>query len=205
MLQYPSVNSWRKSPIGQPCFAFTKYDGSNVRFEYSPKRGWSKYGTRHHLFDKSDLTFAPAIEIFHDTMADSILRKVQDQYGKKVERITAFAEMFGPSSFAGVHNIDEPKTLKLFDIFVFKKGFIPPKTFYELWKDESYSADMIYNGNMTKPFIENVRNGVYGLGEGVVCKGSDWSAKIKTHAWLAELRSRNPGLFKTETSEQSDE
>ena len=200
MLQYPSILSWRKSPLGNPCLAFVKYDGSNLRFEYSPKRGWSKYGTKNHLFDKSDTTYGPAIDIFHQTMGDSILEKVQLVYGKKIERITAFAEMFGPNSFAGVHNIDDPKELKLFDVFVFKKGFIPPKKFVELWNNEPYAAKVKYEGNMTKPYVQDVIEN--GTGEGVVCKGNGWSAKIKTKHWMNELRSRNPGLFKTEKYEQ---
>lgn len=205
MLQYPSILSWRKCPIGQPCYAFVKYDGSNLRFEYSPKKGWSKYGTRHHLFDKSEQTYGPAIDIFHQTMADDILSKVQDEYGKKVERITAFAEFYGPSSFAGVHLIDEPKILTLFDVFVFKKGFIPPKKFIKYWGDSSYAAKLVYEGNMTKPFIEEVRSGLVSEGEGVVCKGIDWNAKIKSQKWMDELRSRNPNLFKSETVEQEGE
>jgi len=138
-------------------------------------------------------------------MGDSILEKVQSVYGKKVERITAFTEMFGASSFAGVHNIDEPKELKLFDVFVFKKGFIAPKKFVQLWGNESYAAQVKYEGNMNLSFVDSVRENIIIQGyEGVVCKGDNWSAKIKTNQWMAELRARNPGLFKTESVEQND-
>lgn len=39
MLQYPSILGVKKMPLGHKCYAFYKYDGSNLRFEWSPKKG----------------------------------------------------------------------------------------------------------------------------------------------------------------------
>jgi hypothetical protein len=54
MEQYPSIEGSSKAPLGKPCIAFYKYDGSNLRWEWNPKKGWFKFGTRHELFDQSN-------------------------------------------------------------------------------------------------------------------------------------------------------
>jgi hypothetical protein len=61
MLQYPSINGWRRSPQGKECIAFEKYDGSNLRWEWDPKKGWAKYGTRRQLFDESSPLYNQAV------------------------------------------------------------------------------------------------------------------------------------------------
>jgi hypothetical protein len=38
MQQYPSIDGSGKAPLGVPCIAFYKYDGSNLRWEWSPKQ-----------------------------------------------------------------------------------------------------------------------------------------------------------------------
>lgn len=124
MLQYPSILGASKAPIGKSCVAFYKYDGSNLRWEWSPKKGWNKFGTRRQMFDSSALVFRDAIPLFMDTLADEIVRRTK-QINGKIVRITAFTEFFGPNSFAGQHVEDDVKELKLFDVFLFKKGFVP--------------------------------------------------------------------------------
>ena len=189
MLQYPSIVGSAKAPIGKPCIAFNKYDGSNLRWEWSPKKGWSKFGTRRHLFDHSDPLYGQAIPIFLDTMADEIIYRTK-QITKNPERITAFTEFFGPSSFAGSHVLEEPKELKLFDIFIFKKGFVPPKEFTKVYGSMSQTAEIIYEGNLNKQFIEDVQNGKYPVFEGVIAKGNDFMVKIKTKAYFDKLFNR---------------
>jgi hypothetical protein len=105
-----------------------KYDGSNLRWEWSPKKGWNKFGTRRQLFDASTPLYNQAIPLFLDGMGDEIVYRTK-QIVKNPERITAFTEFFGPSSFAGQHVEDEEKELRLFDVFLFKKAFVPPKQF----------------------------------------------------------------------------
>lgn len=56
MKDYPSIPGSSKAPQ-LPCIAFKKYDGSNIRAEWSKKRGWYKFGTRTQLIDKTDLVF----------------------------------------------------------------------------------------------------------------------------------------------------
>lgn len=201
MLQYQSIPGWKKSPIGKPCVAFNKYDGSNLRWEYSPKQGWNKYGTRTQLFDKNTPLYNQAIELFMDQMAGVIVETTNHAFGRKVERITAFTEFLGPSSFAGNHVHDEPKQLKLFDVFVFKKGFIPPKQFAKLFCKHDWTAEVVYEGSMTREFIDDVRQGKYPVYEGVICKGEDWNAKVKTIEYLNRLHDTYQGLWNEERDE----
>ena len=115
MEQYPSILGSAKAPLGNPCIAFDKYDGSNLRFEWSPKQGWNKYGTRRQLFDERTPVFGKAVQLFNDTMGQEIVRRVKDHV-RGPQRITAFAEFFGPGSFAGSHIETETQELRLFDV-----------------------------------------------------------------------------------------
>lgn len=189
MLQYPSIIGAAKAPLGRPCIAFYKYDGSNLRWEWSPKQGWHKFGTRKHLFDESDLQFGEAVPLFMNTIADDVLYRTK-QLVKKPERITVFTEFFGEHSFAGSHVDGDPKELRLFDAFLFKKGFVEPKLFVETYGDADYSAKVVYEGNFNREFVTDVRTGKYPVFEGVIAKGKDWMAKVKTNAFFDKLRDR---------------
>lgn len=186
MLQYPSIMGASKAPLGKPCVAFYKYDGSNLRWEWSPKKGWNKFGTRRQMFDASAPTFCEAIPIFMEKLADEIVYRTT-QIIKKPERITAFTEFFGASSFAGKHVEGEAKELRLFDVFLFKEGFIPPKRFVEVYGDLPQAAQVIYEGNLNKEFILDVRSGKYPVFEGVIAKGDDFMVKIKTQEYYNRL------------------
>lgn len=201
MLQYQSIQGWRTAPIGKSCIAFYKYDGSNLRWEWNPKRGWVKYGTRRQLFDANTPLYNQAIELFHDTMGTEIVERVCEYAGRKVERITAFTEFYGDNSFAGTHDFDEQKTLTLFDVSVYKKGLIPPRQFIDLFGQYEWCAQVVYTGNMSHQFIQDVRAGLYPVYEGVICKGDDWSAKIKTLEYLERLKQTAPSRWVEEKDE----
>jgi hypothetical protein len=186
MKQYPHIEGSSKAPIGKPCIAFWKYDGSNLRWEWQPKRSWFKFGKRTELFDASDPLYGQAIPIFMDTMADEIVARCKG-IERGVQRIIVYTEFFGPSSFAGIHNETEPKELRLFDVELFKRGLMPARQFVREFGDLSYAAQVIYDGNLNRQFIDDVRNGVYPVVEGVVAKGDDFMVKIKTNAYMNRL------------------
>ena len=198
MNTYPSIPDSKKAPIGQRCVAFYKYDGSNMRWEWSKKRGFHKFGTRTRLFDETDQVFGEGVPLFMDTMAQPIQERVLDVYGSKLERFTAFGEFLGKNSFAGSHIKDDEKYLKLFDVTVFKKGFIDPKLFVQMFGEFDFTAEEVYRGPLTEGFINSVRNSGpgqlpgYDLNEGVIVKGGEghklWMTKIKTYAYLAKLK-----------------
>lgn len=190
MLAYPSIPSWRSSRIGEPCIGFYKYDGSNLRWEWTPKRGWYKFGTRTQLFDETATPYNQAIPMFKQQIGEAVVEQILSSQRKKVERIIAFTEFFGPSSFAGTHDEIEPKELILIDVSVYKQGFLPARKFVDLFGQYSWSPKIVYEGNMNYPFINAVRIGEYPVYEGVVCKGIDWNAKIKTNKYLERLKGK---------------
>lgn len=191
MMQYPSILGSVKAPLGRPCLGFVKYDGSNLRWEWSPKRGWEKFGTRRHLFDQTDPVFGEAIPLFLDRLGKEITDRVKDEH-RGVQRITAFTEFFGPNSFAGSHVPGEPKELKLFDVFLFQKGFIPPKKFVAMFGDLPQTAEVVYEGNVTKQLVMDVKKGKFKVDEGLILKGADFMVKVKTDEYFRRLRHKYP-------------
>jgi hypothetical protein len=122
-------------------------------------------------------------------MAKSIENTMVHHYPGITDFI-AFTEFFGPSSFAGSHDLEEKKELKLFDIWVPKKGLIPPREFINKFGSGSWVAKPIYDGIFHEQLITDVREGRHQVVEGMVVKGinGDWMAKIKTDAYLAKLK-----------------
>jgi hypothetical protein len=204
MLQYPSILGVKKVPLGNKCVAFYKYDGSNLRFEWSPKKGWNKFGSRTQIIDRNHNVFGSGIDIFMNEMADIITDRLKYYYPKQfknIDRITAFAEFFGENSFAGYHEEKDIKKLKLFDVFLFQKGFIEPDTFIDIFGDWEHCAEVVYKGNLNHELIEKVRYNTLDtpLFEGVICKGmndkikfkkegSVWMTKIKTFEYINKLK-----------------
>jgi len=189
MEQYPEIPGAKKAPLGEKCIAFYKYDGSNLRWEWSKKRGWHKYGTRTELFGSNHPLWGQALPLFREIEEDIVQRvQASDKRFRSIERITAFTEFFGPSSFAGVHDEKEPKQLKLIDVYLFKQGMMSPRWFVETFGDAPYAAQVIYEGNLNMEFIRDVRAGKYPVWEGVVAKGEDFRVKIKTEAYMLKLK-----------------
>ncbi len=203
MKAYPSIPYYTHK-VGMPCVAFYKYDGSNLRFEWNAKSGWFKFGTRNRLFDQTDPEFGPAIQLFTETFGeklDVMFRKVL-----KTASAIAFCEFFGPHSFAGQHDVktlnslgfkvehNDPKQLVLFDVNIYKKGFIGPVAFHELFAHVVPTAKVLYRGPLSEEFIKQVQNGDLPVNEGVICKGGEghnlWMCKIKTKTYLEELKKR---------------
>lgn len=193
MISYPSIPSYKSAPTGLPCYAFYKYDGSNLRWEWSPKQGWHKFGTRTRLMDLSDTQFGPAIPLFLETLAPYCEEIIIKNFGKKIQRAVIFTEYFGPHSFAGWHDPDDTKELRIIDMCVFKKGFLTPKEFIEMFKYCPNVAELVYRGNLNQTLIDEVQNGSINgrsLEEGIVCKADTWTAKVKTKAWLERLKDK---------------
>lgn len=190
MKSYPSIDSWKKSVKNESCHAFYKYDGSNLRWEWNPKKGFFKFGTRTQLFDHTSSPWNQAIPLFKSIEEDIVEVMLNYCGKKKPERLIAYTEFFGSSSFAGTHVLNEPKRLKLFDVEIYKQGILPAKDFVKLFSGKEYAAELIYQGNMNTEFIQKVRNNQLDtkLNEGVVCKGLDWMAKIKTIEYINKLK-----------------
>lgn len=208
MKEYLSIPAISTELIGRHCTAFEKLDGSNLRFEWSKKKGWHIQGTRRRLFDKSDPEYGIAIELFEKKYGETLVKAVVDfKDFKKPDGFVAFAEFLGPHSFAGWHAVkdlnsigiklesNDPKDVILFDVNINKRGLVGPKNFLKAF-EHLHTPAIAYQGFLTEEFIQDVRQGKYGTGEGVVCKGGDgfdhslWACKIKTFTYLKLLKER---------------
>lgn len=173
-------------------YVFDKLDGSNLRWEWSKKSGWYKSGTRTRLFDETDLVFGGAPEVFRRTLAEPLEKVARDN---RWERMIAFTEFWGPRSFAGVHEPDDPKTLTLFDVNPHKKGILGPREFLKLFEHLDIPR-FLGTQRWTRGFVQKVRNGeLEGVTEeGVVGKGGEGHklvmAKAKTQVWIDKVLAR---------------
>jgi len=196
MKQYPKLNYWTESILGENIYAFDKLDGSNIRFEWSPKRGWYKFGTRKTMIDENHSQFGKSIPIFLDKYGDELDKIFRtEKIYKNSRTFTVFGEYLGENSFAGLHDENDEMDVVIFDIVQFQKGFISPKDFVSNFS-HLHIPDLVYKGILDVNFINNVKDNVYGLKEGVMAKGvrktkgNDivWISKIKTNDWIDRLR-----------------
>ncbi len=202
MLHYPKIPGSRAAPGGR-CVAFEKYDGTNLHWDWDRDFGFHSFGTRRDEFslDKSGIAafvqrhehLAECVAVFGDSLAEGLelLFREHPRY-QPVQQLKAFTEFFGPHSFAGLHQADDPKELRLFDLWAEGFGMIGPEDFAADTSDLS-SAGVVYRGKLTGKFADDVREGKYSVAEGVVCKGGNggpdlWMCKIKTSAYQERLK-----------------
>ena len=206
MKQYPSIPYFNgdafnrhRSRLGTghlAWYVFDKLDGSNVRAEWSRKKGFTKFGRRKALLDDSDPFLPEAEELIRDKYGhdlDNIFR------GRRWQKVTAFFEFFGPNSFAGVHEA-ETHDVVLFDVRPFKQGMLPPR---ELLKRFGHLElpKFLHHGT-TEGLLEDVLySRLPGMTfEGVVAKGpvvrqlgGPIMFKIKSLAWYEKLKAVRAG------------
>lgn len=204
MKSYPTMQNASKAPR-QACYGFVKYDGSNLRFEWSKKRSWHKFGTRNLLFDETSI-FGPAIPLFKQKYGDdleTVFKK--SKLFRGVERVIVFAEWFGAKSFAGQHDDTDPKDIVLFDVNPITKGMLGPKEFIDEFGHLKV-AECIYTGNLNEEIIADVKSSKFDfvskydirteVPEGIICKGGKghdlWMCKIKCQTYFDELKLRRP-------------
>lgn len=203
MKEYPSIDGPSKAPR-QPCYGFVKYDGSSLRAEWSKKRGWYKWGTRHCMLDQNDPIFGRAVPLFLQKYGDDLPRVfATEKLFRGVTNVIVFFEFFGEKSFSGTHypDTDQQWDVVLFDVNPVKKGMISPKEFIDHFGHLKV-AEHIYTGNMNEELIQNVRKETMPLEsayavktqipEGIVCKGGSghglWRCKVKTERYKNALK-----------------
>ena len=194
MKDYPSIPY---SGIGQkfreiPNAVVTdKADGSSCRSEYGKKQGWYKHGKRNGLLDDSNPHLVVVPELFMNTLAEPLERIARDN---KWQAMVAFYEFWGVKSFAGQHEMGDPKFLSLFDVSVDKKGFLSPQEFLKVFEGKVLTTAYLGTFNWTHGFVQRVFNGeLQGVTfEGVVGKAGERHgivrAKAKTRAWIERVR-----------------
>ncbi len=194
---YPSIEYATECRV--PIIAFDKLDGSNVRAEWTKKKGWHKFGTRNRLVDATDPIFGKVPQLILDTFVRDTGENIEDVFlYHGYERVMCFFEFYGPSSFAGMHNADEKQVVTLIDVAPFGQGILPPLKFLDMFEKraEGLIPKVLYEGEVTPEFVESVRTSTLeGMTfEGVVCKGANDKKtkapimfKQKSKAWLDKL------------------
>ncbi len=202
MKAYPSICRLNTEWIGRDCIAFDKLDGSNLRFMWTKKNGWTRYGTRTRLMDRTDPDYGCAIDMFHANLADPVATAVRSCF-PRAEEFMVFAEFFGPHSFAGQHDpkwlgveSNDPKKLVPFDLNIHKYGLVPPAEFIQIMEGIEIPR-IVYKGEFNENFVADVVQGVHNVYEGVIVKGCEgkpphglWMCKIKTQKYLEDLKKR---------------
>lgn len=187
---YPSIEY--STECNFPIVAFDKLDGSNVRAEWTAKKGFHKFGTRSRLVDETDPLFGRVPKLIRDKFGQDL---GQELFNAGYERAMCFFEFWGPSSFAGMHNLEEKQTVTLLDVAPFNQGILMPELFLQLFGHLDI-AKVLYRGQLTPEFIESVRASTLpGMTfEGVVCKAAHDKKtkqpimfKQKSRAWLDRL------------------
>lgn len=202
MLHYPKMPGSRNAPGGK-CWAFEKYDGTNLHFEWERDFGWHSFGARRDEFNMTPAGIAAfeeahqnlqgAASLFYETLADGIEQVfLTNARYQEFSAFKVFAEFLGHGSFAGLHKDDATKELVLFDVWVEPFGMLGPEQFVADF-GHLHTARVVYKGKLTGQFTEDVRNGKYDVAEGVVCKGGAggddvWMVKVKTYAYMEKLK-----------------
>lgn len=182
---------------GLPILAFDKPDGSNLRFEWSKKRGFYKFGSRNVLIDEKHDQFGFAISLFLEKYSEGLNRVFRTKEYRDTQSFVCYAELVGSKSAFGQHDFENDTfDIILFDVDQYKKGLVPPQEFVRNFGDLGIPR-IVYTGNLNRELVSRVKANEFGLTEGVICKGKVktrkgvdqlYYCKIKTDDWFARLR-----------------
>jgi len=205
MKQYDSIEYYGDY-WGLPIVAFDKLDGSNLRFEYSHKRGFYKFGTRKQMIDQNS-EFGFAIDLFLNKYNESLSKIFRSREYRNILSFVCYAELVGTKSAFGQHEFgNDVFDIVLFDVDQYKKGFVSPRDFVKDFGSTGIPR-VVYEGNLNKELVEQVKNNEFNLTEGVICKGITvtrkgrpelYYCKIKTNDWFDRLRKKDVSLFESE-------
>jgi len=186
MKKYPSIS--RDILAKVDITAFNKLDGSNIRAEWSPKRGFYKFGSRRVLLDPENIHIGKAVALIKENYEDNLIRVFKKQRWSK--NIVCFFEYYGDKSFAGQHEEEDNHQVTLIDVSPYKQGLIPPRQFIK-WFGDCGIPDILYRGKANTTFVECVRNSeLEGMTlEGVVCKAPNPNGKITSQPLLFKVKS----------------
>lgn len=198
-LVYPKIPRNYSAEFGH-CVAFEKYDGTNLHWVWNRELGWWAFGTRRSRYDLEDagaMAFktnhsglSEAVDIFRRDFSAQLAAIFLDHRNYDSDDITVFTEFVGPNSFAGLHKSNDEKQLVLFDVET-QNGIVNPEQFVSDFAALNI-ARVVYRGKLSGKFVNDVRNGVFDLNEGVVCKSGEGDklkmVKIKTNEYEQRVK-----------------
>jgi len=202
MKSYHSIQKYSQEDLGKYIYAFDKADGSNFRAEWDRKlskksrftNGFGKFGTRTEMIKHIALPFYEGVKIFNRKYSEKLDEIFNTHKAfRGIERITVYGEFFGENSFAGMHDWDEEHDVRIFDTFLYKKDFLSPSEFIEIFQHLDIPK-VVYQGYFTEEILKSIEDNEFDLEEGVVCKGVEnqkiYMFKIKTQDWLNRVRAK---------------
>lgn len=191
MKQYPTIE--KKLNFTDTYCWFDKLDGSNIRAEWSKKKGFYKFGSRKVLINE-DTVLNKSIELINEKYAEDLSKIAIEQ---KWQSAVFFFEFFGKKSMFGQHEMDDKHDVILIDCSVYKQGYLDPRDFINIFKNIDIPT-VIGQGQISQELVQNIKDGlVEGLTyEGVVFKpiivGSKFKKrtmiKVKTDKWINDLK-----------------
>lgn len=152
--------------LGEQIWAFDKLDGQNFCVKYNArKKEFCDFGSKKCNVDETHEQFGPAVIYFKNNIADNLLPIIIENSGKKgiftgADELTFYFEWWGENSFAGFHQEGDEMHLTLIDVNIKKKGYIDPKSFYEIFcqNDTIETPNVVYIGPLNQRFIDAVYN-----------------------------------------------
>jgi hypothetical protein len=208
MKSYETIPYYNLKKYQPEIIAFDKLDGSNLRFEFSFKSGFYKFGTRKTLINHDSEPFGFAIKLFLEKYEKDLIEVFNSKYRNNISFV-CFAELisegrFGQHDFSNKTNFD----IVLIDISIYKKGLISPQEFINNF-GHLHIPQIIYKGILTQDFVDAVEQNKLLLKEGVICKGlittkktdTLYYCKIKTNEWLESLKIFNKNLYDDESKQ----
>lgn len=192
MKQYPSIPHLSMIDATTTFYVFDKIDGSNIRAEWSKKKGFHKFGSRKVLLSaESNLA-----------LAKTLIEEQTDEISKvltslRIQDAILFFEYYGDNSFAGFHeegNADN-KRVYLLDVDVYKQGFLHPKDFVSSFQN-ILTPTLLAHQPLTEELLRSVRQSTLeGMTrEGIVAKAfagrqkPHTMAKYKSQEWLDSVK-----------------
>jgi hypothetical protein len=198
MKTYPTITGQRIIGL-KDAYVFDKIDGSNVRVEWSKKRGFYKFGSRHRLISPDEKPLGETYAVFDRDVKGPLNARLIEL---NEERVVCFFEFHGQNSAFGFH-VDEPHEMALIDVSRYKHGIVEPLRFCEMFAGVHVpKARLLHVGDVGEDLIESVQDGtLQHMGpEGVVIKagfdrklGSPTMFKVKRRTWYERLRERCAG------------
>ena len=192
MKQYHKLHYWSSEFLGEEIWALDKKDGQNLRFEANFKRGFYKFGSRTQIISDKDEQFGIGVNLFMEKYSEPLMNIFSNKWGKnKFTNFTVFAELVGENSFAGKHDPNDELDVILFDVWIYKKGWIQPQKFIDEFGHLGI-PNLIYQGELDDRIIKDIQENKFNLKEGVIAKGVDkndtFMMKIKTKSWLQRVK-----------------
>lgn len=189
MQQYPSINKEVIKDLDY--YVFDKLDGSNIRVEFSLKKGFDKFGTRKKLMsdDSGILNLSKDLIMQNEKEVHDIFKKNKWQEG------TLFFEFYGDKSFAGFHEENDNFKVKLIDAHIGKVGYLPPKDYIKAF-DNIDMAEFLGIFRLNQIVMKEIKEGNFSgmTFEGVIGKAFIRNkiirCKVKNQAWIDKLKNK---------------